>query len=312
MILYEKFYIIYNLPKGSVNIITFLKKLGKLLSSYWNIWGAVLLSTFIAWLNDFSRGSMDVATSYLVLTLTCIGFFTFFKSYVLSRRKGGKATPLESAVNSQKSIKAINTAVDPLKNGEELGVKVIQTLTITKRIGGKIMKKIKNFFKALWGNKFTISNTVIVLFNVALTQVATYTKKLYNIKWFAEHETFVKVGSPILAGIIVFVDLYTTYTKYGFESLQELAERKASKLSADEKKTLKSKLKLLKDTLNKRRIEKKELLKVITDNENLMRLGYTLSMEDNSKYEEARRKIGFLDEYISKLEADITELSEKL
>lgn len=285
----------------------FLKKAKEL----WNVYGGIALSTFIAWLTRWSKIEMDKWTSYLILTLTCISVLTFFKIVFFKKKK--KPNIIEKgAIQSQKSFKSLQTALNPQQVGEEVGNAIIYTV----KGGRKLMKKVGNFFKELWYNKFTLSNTIIVLFMATLTQVATYTDYLYRFNWFAEHELVVKVASPIVAGIIVFIDLLTTYTKYGFESLEDIAKRKEQKklaeLSKQEKAKLKLKLKDLRDTLEVVKEKRKDLFKTIADMEKLINAGYNLSMRERDIYESDRNQVSNIENTISNLEKSIKEIEEQL
>lgn len=278
----------------------------------WNVYGGIALSTFIAWLTHWDKVEMDKWASYLILTLTCISVLTFFK-IVLFRKKKKKTNRLDKGIfNANKNVKRLRTAINPMSIGQEVGNAIIYTCK-----GGKwFMGKVKNFFKELWGNKFTLLNTIIVLFLATLSQVMTYTEYLYRINWFAENEIVIKIASPIVAGIWVFVDLLTTYTKYGFESLEDLAKRKEEKklasLSKEEKSKLKDNVKELKNTLEILKDKEEGMLKTISKLENLMSAGYSLNMNEREEYESNRNQITNVQNTIANLEDRIKQLEEEL
>ena len=285
---------------------TFIAKLKEL----WNVYGGIALSTLIAWINGWNKMEMDKWASYLVLTLTCVSVLTFFK-IVFFKRKSANVID-KGALQSQKSVKNLQTAINPMQVGEELGTTIIYTVK-----GGKVvMKKLKNFFKELWGNKFTLSNTLIVLFLATLSQVATYTEYLYKIQWFAENELVVKIASPIIALVWVFLDLFTTYTKYGFESLEDLAKRKEEaklkQLTKEQKSVLKANIRKLENSLNIAKGKKKELHSMVSNFETLMGVGYNLNMTEREEYNSAVTQINTIDNTIKGLEQKIKELEEKL
>ena len=118
-------------------MIKILKDIFKKIIKLWNIYGGIILSTFVAWLNNFSRDNMDNITSYLVMTLTFISVLTFFKLVLFKKKSDGI---IDSASLNQSSIKAMKTAIDPLKNGEEIGKTILKTEKILERLGKKIMK----------------------------------------------------------------------------------------------------------------------------------------------------------------------------
>lgn len=285
---------------------TFIAKMKEL----WNVYGGIALSTLIAWVNGWNKMEMDRWASYLVLTLTCVSVLTFLK-LVFFKKKSANVLD-KGALQSQKSVKNLQTAINPMQVGEELGTTIIYTVK-----GGKIvMKKLKNFFKELWGNKFTLSNTLIVLFLATLTQVATYTEYLYKIQWFAENELVVKIASPIIALLWVFIDLFTTYTKYGFESLEALAKRKEEaklkQLTKEQKSSLKATIKKLRDSLDIAKEKKKELHSLVANFETLMGVGYNLNATERDEYNSAVTQINNIDNTILNLETKIKDLEEKL
>ena len=278
----------------------------------WNVYGGIAISTLIAWLTHFDKLEMDKWASYLILTLTCISVLTFFK-LVYFKKKKDKVNALDKgAMQSTRSVKTLQTAVDPIGVGEEVGTAIIYTV----KGGKKFLQKIKNFFKEIWGNKFTLGNTIILLFLVTLSQVMTYTEYLYKINWFAEHELVIKIASPIIAGIWVFIDLFTTYTKYGFESLEEIAKRKAqksiSKMSKEEKTKLKENLKELRRSVEVVEAKKSELEKHIKDVETLIGSGYVLDFNERNEYDKNKTQLVNLDSSLNELKKRIKEMEEKL
>ncbi len=276
----------------------------------WNIYGGIALSTLIAFLTHWDKIEMDRWASYLILTLTCISVLTFFK-LVYSKKK--KANALDKgAIHSQRSINTLKNAVDPMATGQEVGEAIIYTY----KGGKKVMKKVKNFFKEIWGNKFTLGNTIIVLIFATLSQIMTYTEYLYRINWFAEHEIVIKIASPIVAIVWVFIDLLTTYTKYGFESLDEIANRKLAKktseLSKEEIQHLKGLLKQYKAslvTLRKRKMELEKMLQNFTD---LDTAHYVFNTKEMNEWDELKKQYNVLSETIDNTIKNIEDIESKL
>ena len=286
-----------------------LKILWRKTKEMWNVYGGIALSTGIAYLNNFDKTEMDKWGSFLLLSLACISVLTFFKIVFFKKKKNVADKGVSS---STKSIKTLETAVNPLGIGEEIG----QTIIYTVKGGKRFMQKIKNFFKELWGNKFTLGNTIILLFLATLSQVMTYTEYLYRINWFAEHELVVKIVSPIIAVIWVVIDLLTTYTKYGFESLEEIANRKLKKIngrmSKEEKQTLKANLKEYKRNLLVVEEKKKQLEEQVKDIEALIDSGYNLDFNERNQYDKDKTQITNLSGSIENLKAKIEEIENKL
>lgn len=281
-----------------------LKSALEKIKGLWNIYGGIGFSTFVAWLTKWNKSEMDKWSSYLILMLTCISVLTFFKIVLFKK----KASAIDKVASTDKSVKTLKTAVDPARSGEEIGNAILFTING----GRKFMVKFKNFLKEIWGNKFTITNTIIVLFFATLSQVVTYTDYLYRISWFAENELVVKIASPIIAGIWVFIDLFTTYTKYGFESLQELADRKMSKLSKEEKARLKNNLKKFKDSLAIAEKKYAELVKAVSDFEALVSAGYVVTAQENEAYNTNKRQVTNIESTIQNLKARIDEINKEL
>ena len=276
----------------------------------WNVYGGIALSTLIAFLTHWDKLEMDKWASYLILTLTCISVLTFFK-LVYSKKKKASAID-KGAIHSQRAVNTLKNAVNPMATGQEVGEAIIYTC----KGGKKVLIKIKNFFKEIWGNKFTLGNTIIVLFFATLSQVMTYTNYLYQISWFAEHELVIKIASPIIAIIWVVIDLLTTYTKYGFESLDEIANRKLAKktneLSKEEKQNLKGLLKQYKSSLVTLRKRKLELEKMLQKFEELEMAKYTFNTKEINEWEELKRQYNVLSESIDNTIKNIEDIESKL
>lgn len=286
-----------------------LKLLWRKTKELWNVYGGIALSTGIAYLNNFDKAEMDKWGSFLLLSLACISVLTFFKIVYFKKKKN---VADKGVVSSSKSIKTLESAVNPLGVGEEIGQAIIYTV----KGGKRFMQKIKNFFKELWGNKFTLGNTIILLFLATLSQVMTYTEYLYRINWFAEHELVIKIISPIVAVIWVTIDLMTTYTKYGFESLEEIANRKLNqkvgKMSKEEKQTLKANLKEYKRNLLVVEEKKKQLEEQVKDIEALIDSGYNLDFNERNQYDKDKTQITNLLGSIESLKTKIKEIEDKL
>lgn len=285
-----------------------LRAIWRKIKELWNVYGGILFSTLIAWLNNWNKLEMDKWSSYLILTLTCISVLTFFKIIYFKKKK---PSPIDNATQP-KATRMVKTALDPLSLGQDVGGAIIYTV----KGGKKTMQKIKNFFKELWGNKFTITNTIVVLFMATLSQIATYTDYLYRFQWCADNKLLIQILSPIVAGIIVFIDLFTTYTKYGFESLKELADRKAQKkidnMSKAEKKVLKDNLKDLQKTLKIVSDKRYELAKVIEKTDLLLGAGYNLNSNEKNEYDANKDQLTNIDNTIKNLETKIEEITSKL
>lgn len=232
----------------------FLKTITNKLKGFWNIYGGIIASTFIAWLNDFSKTTMDTWTSYLVLTLTCISVLTFFKIMLFRQKSNGLA---DTAALSQQSVKVLKAAVDPVKQGEDLGQTIITTIQVVRK-GSVIMEKLKNFVKWLWGNKLTLISIISNLVVSVFAQFILYTDALKDFEYFQVHDVVFKVVVTVLCLLWLANNIFTAVTKYGLESLPQLQERSeklkkdtTDKLSASQKTALKADLSNFKVDLKK-------------------------------------------------------------
>ena len=160
------------MKKISDKAITLIKNIAKL----WDIYGGLIMSTILSKIVDFSKIAMDNITSYLVLTIVCISTLFFLKKNFIDKlhmtKKIYKNNLGEKVViNSQPTIKAIDTAINSEEIGEELGLTLVKTYNIFKKIGGIFMSKIKNFFKWVWlyrqqliGILGTVSYSILIVY----------------------------------------------------------------------------------------------------------------------------------------------------
>lgn len=277
------------------------KEIIKKMKGFWNIYGGIIASTFIAWLNDFSRSTMDTWTSYLVLTLTCISVLTFFKIMLFKQKTNGL---IDTAAMSQQSVKALKAAVDPVKQGEELGKTILTTVQYVKK-GNIVMEKLKKIFKWLWGNKLTLINIVSNLIVAAFSQFLLYSDSLKEYQFFQEHDIVFKVVVTILCVLWLLNNIYTGVTKYGLESLEQLRIRAeeikvdaTNKLNPEQRKVLKNSLSTFNSKLYELEsqlveIDKKieESKKVMADINTLVKVGITLSSSQEKEFYEEQDKV---------------------
>lgn len=307
----------------------FVKIFIEKIKSFWNIYGGIIASTFIAWLNDFSRSAMDTWTSYLVLTLTCISVLTFFKIMLFKQKPNGLA---DTAALSQQSVKALKAAVDPVKQGEDLGQTIITTIKVVRK-GSVIMEKLKKLLKWLWGNKLTLISIVSNLVVSIIAQFLLYTDALKDFEYFQVHDTAFKVVVTILCVLWLINNIFTAVTKYGLESLtqlqtrsEQLKEETTSKLNATQKKVLKGTLAKFVKALNNIETAIDEANKVINvanqtlnDLKTLSKVGIALTGEQQQAYSEAeltitnkQREIAALEENKAKTLAQIEKIKAAL
>ena len=290
-----------------------LKELINKVKTFWNIYGGIIASKFIAWLNDFSKNTMDTWTSYLVLTLTCISVLTFFKIMLFKQKTNGL---IDTAAMSQQSVKALKAAVDPVKQGEELGKTILTTVEYVKK-GNMIMEKIKKIIKWIWGNKFTLISIVSNLIFLLFSQFLLYSGYLKDYQFFQEHNIVFKVVVTILCLLWLINNIYTAVTNYGLESLEQLRIRAeeikvdvTNKLTPEQRKILKNTLSTFNSTLKGLEAQLVEIdnqidvsKKVMADINMLGKIGITLSASQEKDFYDAQDKVKKLETEKNDLEA---------
>lgn len=281
----------------------------------WNIYGGVLLSMFIGKLTEYNKNSMDTFTSFIIMTLACIGALTFIKVSVFKK----KANKLDTVVSQQSSIKTIKTAIDPVASGEELGKMIIETTTNFERIGSKTMEKIKAFFKKLWGNKFTLISIITNSLICAFVDYLILFEYFINFEWFKKNQLAFTIGVIVITVLVLIVTIYTVITKYGWESLNELNKRiqekkeyKASRLSSEQKHVLKNQIAIVESGIKDSKARVKTYTKIIDNFQVLQSVGITPTSEKVVEYNDAVTQKNYLEQSIVNFEQQLIRLKEKL
>lgn len=201
-----------------------MKKIEKM----WNIWGGLLISLMISWLNHFNKDVIDNFASYLALSLVMIGILTFAKSI----------------------IKDTEPKEKHIKIGEEIAKNIFDEMK-----EGKKMEKVKKFLKWLWGNKLTLINLVISISCVCFVNFMSFCGYMERYSVYCENETLFKIIIVFGGAFYLFVDIFTTCTKYGCESLEQLNTRyekakndKLNALTSEQKKIVRESLSKLEKT----------------------------------------------------------------
>ena len=215
----------------------------------WNIYGGIMVSALLAWLYNFNVSYMERTTSFIIMSLTFCSVLTILKRGLkTSKNKNSKTRKLDKATLVQPRVKAIDTAVNTEQAVQELSDKIIITTTILERTIEFMKDKIKNFFKRVWGNKATIINIVANLFVVAVADYLVLADYLLRFEFVAQNELLFKILVPILGFIYLFLDIYTTVSKYGWENLNELNVKFEQKKLEKESRLTKEQKAVLKET----------------------------------------------------------------
>lgn len=291
-------------------------KLFKFIIDLWNVYGGIVLSTIIAKILSFKIEEMEKTSAYLILMIACIGVLTSIKCLVFRQSK----TLVDKAItHSSTPLKAIDTATNPVASSEELTGMIIETTSFLERLGKSMKVKIKNFFKRVWGNKYTILNITINFVIVAIADFITFSDFLKGYDFFVNNELAFKIGIPLLSSIYLVLDIFTTITKYGWESLNELKDKseqkardKASRLTKEQKIVIKNQIKIMHNAINDANSQIKTLDSIINNFEVFESLGISVSQEKYNDYVNANTKKQSLEENIIACQKELEKFEEML
>lgn len=232
--------------------------MAKNLRKYWNLWLTVLIFVIVIWFKNKNETLVEEIKTYLMFAISLIGALTFIKTNL---EKGKKASYNAASIEGIRSEMEKNVA--ELKSEMEK-----QNFNFLKEKNK--MEKFKKFFKWLWGNKYTLISLTISIIAVAFCNYLMWFGYLDRYTIFAEHETLLKVLGIVLSLGYLAVDIFTTVTKYGCESIEQLntryqaeAERKLNALSPEQKAAVKSTIKNLQTQLSLIEPKYNEALKTI-------------------------------------------------
>lgn len=283
----------------------------KLLKKYWDILGGTAMGLGLSFATQWQLSKMQLAYTTIILILVSIGLLKVIKSSFNSKGLIGKM------VEHQSPVRAIKIAQNPTQEGEELGELVIETM----KGGKKTMTKIKNFFKRVWGNKFTLINITINLLCVAVADYLVFSEYLLRFNFFTENQIAFKIGVPVLSALYLVLDIFTTVSKYGWENLDELkaksqkkATEKASKLSKEQKAIIKNQIKVVENGIATLENELNDALDIIKNFEILQSLNgvITISADKHSMYHNAIGNKPILEAQISEYKLQLSQLKEAL
>ena len=301
-----------------MKIIKFFKSLVKELKDLWNVYGGILLSTLIAWWSKWSKSTIDVWTSYLTLSITCIGLLTFFKIVIFNNNKKGKVDGLAMS----KTAKTVRTAIDPLQPGREIGEAIIYTA----KGGQRIMGKLKNLIKWLWGNKLTLTSIISNLVVSAFAQFIMYSDTLKDVAFFQEHDLIFKIVVGVLCALWLADNIFCVVTKYGLENLKELKAKSEEKKQEQLNKLTKEQKQALKQTLGGYKTAYNDVIgkingvlddikkfeKIVSDFKLFESLKLDVTVEQINDYNNAKEQIAVLNNQKQALEGQKQDLEAKM
>lgn len=127
---------------------------------YWDIIGGIVAGAAITAVAQFELDIVQLCYSIIILMIVCIGVFRIIRQEVDKRRHNERGhTVVDTIVDKQKPIKALNIAQEPTREGENLGKKLIELWGVTK----PAMEKIKMFFSKFKGYMLTTALAVLTI-----------------------------------------------------------------------------------------------------------------------------------------------------
>ena len=150
----------------------------RFLKKYWDIFGGIGIGVGLAYITHFQLETIQICYSVIILILVSIGVLRIIKQSVDKSRD--KQTLIDQMVDSQKAVKAISIAQDPIKDGEMLGKKIIKLWEGLKGI----MKKLQEWFDKFKGIILAIALGVLTIvegFGGFINQLCGGTLTVYGI-----------------------------------------------------------------------------------------------------------------------------------
>lgn len=183
----------------------------------------------------------------------------------------------------------------------------------------KKMSKIKNFFTWLWGNKCTLISLTISILAVGFCNYLMFMGYLDQYQVFVENETLIKILGVALSVGYLSVDIFTTVSKYGCESLEQLdtryreeAEKKLNALTPEQKAAVKSAIKKFQSQLELIEPKYNEAIKTIESFQTLSKIqGFDASALADS-YNSALQFKNTNETLVTELRNQIEVLASKL
>jgi hypothetical protein len=130
-----------------------------LLKKYWDILGGIITGLALSILAGFKLERIQLIYSIIILILVSIGTFKIIKQSIDKQKKKREKNIIDTMVDSQRSMKAIRMAQNPIKEGERVGTLI---LDIMKGMKNK-MKQIKILFDKFKGYMLTFALAVLTI-----------------------------------------------------------------------------------------------------------------------------------------------------
>lgn len=237
----------------------------------------------------------------------------------------GTLTVLKANIEGKKTPKAVfNGNIVSIKNELEkvmvdLKKELQENQTFEFLKENKKMEKIKKFFSWLWGNKCTLLSLTISILSVGFCNFLMFAGYLNRYQVFCENELLLKIIGVSLSVIYLFVDIFTTVSKYGCESLEQLdkrykeeAEKKLNALTSEQKSVVKSTIKKLEIQLEAIEPKFNEAIKTV---ESYQTLANIKGFDTSTLVDSYNLALGFINDnkaMVEGLKAQIEGLKSKL
>jgi hypothetical protein len=130
-----------------------------IIKQYWDIIGGIAASILLTIISSYELEKIQLYYSIIILTLVSIGILKIIRQAVEKQgnKRVRKRNIVDSILDGQSSVKAINLAQAPTKDGEKIGEIII---IILKGIR-KIMKNLTTFFSKFKGYLLTIALAIL-------------------------------------------------------------------------------------------------------------------------------------------------------
>lgn len=134
-----------------------------LIKKYWDIIGGFTTSLLLSLIVNFKLEKIQLIYSIVILMLVSIGLFKIMRQAIEKNKdkapKKRKENLIDALVDSQRSIKAVSLATEPMREGEQLGNLIIDMMRGVKRK----MRKIKVMFDKFKGYILTVALGVLTV-----------------------------------------------------------------------------------------------------------------------------------------------------
>ena len=208
------------------------------INRYWDIIGGIAAGAAITAVAQFKLDIVQLCYSIIILMIVCIGVFRIIRQEVDKRRHNERGhTVVDTIVDKQKPIKALNIPQEPTREGENLGKKLIELWGVTK----PAMEKIKMFFSKFKGYMLTTALAVLTIVEMCGGFVNTACGGVLTINGI-EVLPLVTLGCTAVVGI-----LSNGYTKEQRDKIKALFSKSNTNelVKVEIKKTIKEKSALL-------------------------------------------------------------------